>query len=44
MAGHKNDKPQYVKLEQRLTLLAWLNNLSGYRRTAERTTLKGERA
>ena len=30
MARARNDKPEYVKLEQRLVLLAWLNGLFGY--------------
>lgn len=30
MARVRNDKPEYVKLEQRLVLLAWLNGLFGY--------------
>jgi len=30
MARARNGKPEYVKLEQRLVLLAWLNGLFGY--------------
>ena len=30
MARAKNSKPEYVKLEQRMVLLAWLNGLFGY--------------
>ncbi len=35
MARPKIDKPQYVKLEQRLALLAWLNSLLGYESNRE---------
>jgi len=30
MAGAQNGKSEYIKLEQRLVLLAWLNELFGY--------------
>ncbi len=31
MAQTRNGKQEYVKLEQRLVLLAWLNDLLGYK-------------
>lgn len=30
MPRGRNGKPEYVKLERRLVLLAWLNGLFGY--------------
>jgi hypothetical protein len=35
MARLKGGKPEYVKLEQRLVLLAWLNSLFGYKQNRD---------
>ena len=35
MPSVKNGSAQYVKLEQRLVLLAWLNSLFGYKSNRE---------
>ena len=43
MAPAGNGSAQYVKLEQRLVLLAWLNSLFGYEKNRDKYCVSDER-